>query len=90
MTCMEKAPDVLDYKEWCFKSWKLWCDKNNCEIILLDEELVDRTRMKLFDIEQQAQNIIQPEETKYVEHNLKEAKEESAEEKYKKFQDFQF
>jgi hypothetical protein len=46
--------------------------------------------MKLFDIEQQAQNIIQPEETKYVEHNLKEAKEESAEEKYKKFQDFQF
>ena len=51
---------------------------------------VDRTRMKLFDIEQQAQNIIQPEETKYVEHNLKEAKEESAEEKYKKFQDFQF
>jgi len=51
---------------------------------------VDRTRMKLFDIEQQAQNIIQPEETKYVEHNLKETKEESAEEKYKKFQDFQF
>ena len=51
---------------------------------------VDRTRMKLFDIEQQAQNIIQPEETKYVEHNLKEAKEESAEEKYKKFQGFQF
>ena len=51
---------------------------------------VDRARMKLFDIEQQAQNIIQPEETKYVEHNLKEAKEESAEEKYKKFQDFQF
>ena len=51
---------------------------------------VDRARMKLFDIEQQAQNIIQPEETKYVEHNLKETQEESAEEKYKKFQDFQF
>jgi hypothetical protein len=46
--------------------------------------------MKLFDIEQQAQNLIQPEETKYVEHNLKETQEESAEEKYKKFQDFQF
>ena len=51
---------------------------------------VDRARMKLFDIEQQAQNLIKPEETKYVEHNLKEPQEESAEEKYKKFQDFQF
>ena len=51
---------------------------------------VDRARMKLFDIEQQAQNLIQPKETKYVEHNLKETQEESAEEKYKKFQDFQF
>ena len=51
---------------------------------------VDRSRMKLFDIEQQAQNIIQPQETKYVEHNLKETQEESAEEKYKKFQDFQY
>ncbi len=44
---------------------------------------VDRTRMKLFDIEQQAQNLIQPKENKYVEHNLKETQEESAEEKYK-------
>ena len=51
---------------------------------------VDRARMKLFDIEQQAQNLIQPEQEKYVEHNLKETQEESAEEKYKKFQDFQF
>jgi replicative DNA helicase len=56
---------------------------------------VDRARMKLFDIEQQAQNLIQPEETKYVEHRnwpgaIKETQEESAEEKYKKFQDFQF
>ena len=51
---------------------------------------VDRTRMKLFDIEQQAQNLIQPQENKYVEHNLKETQEDSAEEKYKKFQDFQF
>ena len=47
---------------------------------------VDRSRMKLFDIEQQAQNLIQPEQEKYVEHNLKET-EESPEEKYKKFQD---
>tara|TARA_B100001057_G_scaffold449408_1_gene490541 strand:- start:4594 stop:5997 length:1404 start_codon:yes stop_codon:yes gene_type:complete len=50
---------------------------------------VDRARMKLFDIEQQAQNLIQPEQEKYVEHNL-EKTEESPEEKYKKFQDFKF
>ena len=50
---------------------------------------VDRARMRLFDIEQQAQNLIQPEQEKYVEHNL-EKTEESPEEKYKKFQDFKF
>ena len=48
---------------------------------------VDRARMKLFDIEQAAQNLIQPEEEKYVEHNLEK---ETPEEKYKKFQDFKF
>jgi len=50
---------------------------------------VDRARMKLFDIEQQAQNLIQPEQEKYVEHNL-EKTEESPEEKYKKFQNFKY
>ena len=49
---------------------------------------VDRSRMKLFDIEQSAQNLIQPEQEKYVEHNIK--KEETTEEKYKKFQNIQF
>tara|TARA_A100001201_G_scaffold96325_2_gene83250 strand:- start:116 stop:1513 length:1398 start_codon:yes stop_codon:yes gene_type:complete len=48
---------------------------------------VDRSRMKLFDIEQAAQTLIQPEEEKYVEHNLEK---ETPEEKYKKFQDFKF
>jgi hypothetical protein len=43
---------------------------------------VDRARMKLFDIEQAAQNLIQPEEQKYVEHN---AKDKETEEKYKDF-----
>ena len=46
MTCMEKAPDILDYKEWCFKSWKLWCEKNDVEMIVLDQELRDKTVMK--------------------------------------------
>ena len=43
---------------------------------------VDRARMKLFDIEQSAQNLIQPEEQKYVEHN---SKDKETEEKYKDF-----
>ena len=43
---------------------------------------VDRARMKLFDVEQQAQNLIQPEEEKYVEHN---SKDKETEEKYKDF-----
>jgi len=25
MTCMDGAPDILDYNEWCFKSWDYWC-----------------------------------------------------------------
>ena len=39
MTCFEKAPDFLDYKEWCFKSWKYWCDKNDVELLILEDEL---------------------------------------------------
>lgn len=39
MTCLEKAPDYLDYKEWCFKTWKYWCDKNDVQLFILDEEL---------------------------------------------------
>jgi hypothetical protein len=39
MTCFEKAPDFLDYKEWCFKTWKYWCDKNDVELFILEDEL---------------------------------------------------
>ena len=46
MTCMDKAPDTLDYKEWCFKTWQYWCDKHNVELIVLDQELRDKTIMK--------------------------------------------
>ena len=46
MTCMDGAPDILDYKEWCFKSWKWWCKKNNAELFILDKELRDKTIMK--------------------------------------------
>ena len=39
MTYMIDAPDTLDYAEWCFKSWKIWCKKNNVELFILEDEL---------------------------------------------------
>ena len=39
MTVMDGAPDILDYKEWCYKSWKWWCEKNNVELFLLNEDI---------------------------------------------------
>ena len=46
MTCFEQAPDLLDYKEWCIKSWQVWCKKHNVEIFILSDELRDKTIMK--------------------------------------------
>ncbi len=46
MTSMDKAPDILDYKEWCFKTWDYWCKKNDVELIILDQELRDKSIMK--------------------------------------------
>lgn len=39
MTCFDKAPDILDYKEWCFKTWKWWCDKHDVDLFILNDEL---------------------------------------------------
>lgn len=46
MTSMDKAPDFLDYKEWCFKTWKYWCEKNDVLLFVLDSELQDKSLMK--------------------------------------------
>ena len=46
MTCFEQAPDILDYKEWCLKSWQIWCSKHNVELFVLSDELRDKTIMK--------------------------------------------
>ena len=46
MTCFEQAPDLLDYKEWCLKSWKPWCEKHGIELFILSDELRDKTIMK--------------------------------------------
>lgn len=45
-TSMDKAPDVLDYKEWCYRSWQVWCQKNDVRIFILDQELRDKSIMK--------------------------------------------
>ena len=39
MTCLEKAPDFCDYKEWCYNTWRYWCDKNDVELFILEDEL---------------------------------------------------
>jgi|TARA_R110000851_G_scaffold12207_2_gene42628 lipopolysaccharide biosynthesis glycosyltransferase len=33
--------------EWSIKSWKKWCDKNNSELILLEEPLTDPAQMSI-------------------------------------------
>ena len=34
------------YQEYCLNTWKYWCEKNNVELFLLNEELSDATYMK--------------------------------------------
>jgi hypothetical protein len=45
-TTMDQAPDNIEYKRWCFESWKYWCDKHGIEIFILDEPLFDKNLMK--------------------------------------------
>ena len=46
MTCMDGAPDILDYKEWSIKSWRVWCKKHDVDIFILDKEIQDKNVMK--------------------------------------------
>ena len=32
--------------DWCIKGWKKWCDKNNCELFVLDEFVYPLEQMK--------------------------------------------
>ena len=34
------------YKEFCLNTWKWWCEKNNVELFILDEELTNSRYMK--------------------------------------------
>lgn len=46
MTCMDKAPDEMEYKHWCFESWNYWCKKHNVDIFILEDPLYDKPLMK--------------------------------------------
>ena len=39
MTAMVKAPDVLNYAEWCYNTWDYWCKKNDVQLFILEDEL---------------------------------------------------
>ena len=45
ITSMKGGVDV-SYEEYCLNTWKWWCNKNNVELFVLNEELVDSKYMK--------------------------------------------
>lgn len=45
-TTMDQAPDNMEYKKWCFESWKHWCNKHDVEIFVLDTPLYSKDLMK--------------------------------------------
>lgn len=49
--------DSMNYREYCLNTWKYWCDKNNIDLILLEDAIEDPSEMSatwqryyLFDI----------------------------------------
>ena len=38
--------DTVDYAEYCLGTWKYWCKKNDVQLIVLDQPLVDTNYMK--------------------------------------------
>ena len=38
--------DDISYKEYCINSWDYWCKKNDVQLFVLDEPIVDVTEMK--------------------------------------------
>ena len=45
ITSIKGAVDT-SYEEYCLNTWKWWCEKNNVELFVLNEELVDSKYMK--------------------------------------------
>ena len=36
----------LSYEQYCLNTWKYWCNKNNVELFILNEPVVDPFHMK--------------------------------------------
>ncbi len=36
-----------DNYSYCINSWKYWCDKNNCELLLLEDLLLPVKQMRI-------------------------------------------
>jgi len=36
----------LSYEQYCLSTWKWWCDKNDCELFVLEDAVVDPNVMK--------------------------------------------
>ena len=39
-------PNMFDYMEWSLKTWRWWCEKNNAQLVLLEEPLCDTELMR--------------------------------------------
>jgi hypothetical protein len=45
-TAFDKAPDNVEYKEWCFESWKAWSKKHNIDLVTFEDPIMDVQLMK--------------------------------------------
>ena len=45
ITAMKGLVDI-DYKPFCLNTWNYWCDKNNVDLIVLEEPLMDTSILK--------------------------------------------
>jgi len=45
ITAMKGLVDI-DYKPFCLNTWNYWCDKNNVDLIVLEEPLMDTAILK--------------------------------------------
>ena len=46
ITNLKTGYDTVDYDQYCLATWQYWCKRNNVELIVLDQPLVDPSQMK--------------------------------------------
>lgn len=45
-TYMQQAPDRIEYADLCFNSWKIWAERHNVDIMVLEDPIQDVKVMK--------------------------------------------